>query len=45
LHVDEVVVTTLVDNSYDALMGSTGPARRWPITANRPGPTGPSSWP
>ncbi|MEU7763970.1 MBL fold metallo-hydrolase [Nocardia sp. NPDC049190] len=26
--VDEVVVTTLVDNSYDALMGDVGPARR-----------------
>ena len=26
--VDEVVVTTLVDNSYDALMGDSGPARR-----------------
>jgi 7,8-dihydropterin-6-yl-methyl-4-(beta-D-ribofuranosyl)aminobenzene 5'-phosphate synthase len=29
--VDEVVITTLVDNSYDALMGDTGPARRAPI--------------
>jgi 7,8-dihydropterin-6-yl-methyl-4-(beta-D-ribofuranosyl)aminobenzene 5'-phosphate synthase len=29
--VDEVVVTTLVDNSYDALMGRMGPARRWPM--------------
>jgi 7,8-dihydropterin-6-yl-methyl-4-(beta-D-ribofuranosyl)aminobenzene 5'-phosphate synthase len=26
--VDEVVITTLVDNSYDALMGNLGPARR-----------------
>jgi 7,8-dihydropterin-6-yl-methyl-4-(beta-D-ribofuranosyl)aminobenzene 5'-phosphate synthase len=26
--VDEVVITTLVDNSYDALMANTGPARR-----------------
>jgi 7,8-dihydropterin-6-yl-methyl-4-(beta-D-ribofuranosyl)aminobenzene 5'-phosphate synthase len=26
--VDEVVVTMLVDNSYDALMGNMGPARR-----------------
>jgi 7,8-dihydropterin-6-yl-methyl-4-(beta-D-ribofuranosyl)aminobenzene 5'-phosphate synthase len=26
--VDEVIVTTLMDNSYDALMGDTGPARR-----------------
>jgi 7,8-dihydropterin-6-yl-methyl-4-(beta-D-ribofuranosyl)aminobenzene 5'-phosphate synthase len=26
--VDEVVITTLVDNSYDALMGDTGVARR-----------------
>ncbi|HET9690470.1 MAG TPA: MBL fold metallo-hydrolase [Acidimicrobiales bacterium] len=26
--VDEVVVTTLVDNSYDALVGDVGPARR-----------------
>ena len=29
--VDEVVITTLVDNSYDALMGDTGPARRAPL--------------
>ena len=29
--VDEVVITTLVDNSYDALMGDTGPARRAPF--------------
>ena len=27
--VDEVTVTTLVDNSYDALMGDVGPARRF----------------
>lgn len=26
--VDEVVITTLVDNSYDGLMGDMGPARR-----------------
>ena len=26
--VDEITITTLVDNSYDALMGDTGPARR-----------------
>jgi 7,8-dihydropterin-6-yl-methyl-4-(beta-D-ribofuranosyl)aminobenzene 5'-phosphate synthase len=30
--VDEVVVTTLMDNSYDALMGDTGPARRTPFS-------------
>jgi 7,8-dihydropterin-6-yl-methyl-4-(beta-D-ribofuranosyl)aminobenzene 5'-phosphate synthase len=30
--VDEVIVTTLMDNSYDALMGDTGPARRTPFT-------------
>jgi 7,8-dihydropterin-6-yl-methyl-4-(beta-D-ribofuranosyl)aminobenzene 5'-phosphate synthase len=30
--VDEVVITTLMDNSYDALMGDTGPARRTPFT-------------
>ena len=29
--VDEVVITTLVDNSYDALMGDTGAARRAPL--------------
>lgn len=29
--VDEIVVTTLVDNSYDALMGSTDSVRRAPI--------------
>jgi 7,8-dihydropterin-6-yl-methyl-4-(beta-D-ribofuranosyl)aminobenzene 5'-phosphate synthase len=29
--VDEVVVTTLVDNSYDGLMGDMGPARRRPM--------------
>ncbi len=29
--VDEVVITTLVDNSYDALMGDTGPAHRAPF--------------
>jgi 7,8-dihydropterin-6-yl-methyl-4-(beta-D-ribofuranosyl)aminobenzene 5'-phosphate synthase len=27
--VDELTVTTLVDNSYDALMGDVGPARRF----------------
>jgi 7,8-dihydropterin-6-yl-methyl-4-(beta-D-ribofuranosyl)aminobenzene 5'-phosphate synthase len=26
--VDEIVITTLVDNSYDGLMGDVGPARR-----------------
>ena len=31
--VDEVVITTLVDNSYDALMGDIGPARRVPFPA------------
>jgi 7,8-dihydropterin-6-yl-methyl-4-(beta-D-ribofuranosyl)aminobenzene 5'-phosphate synthase len=30
--VDEVIVTTLMDNSYDALMGDTGPARRAPFS-------------
>jgi 7,8-dihydropterin-6-yl-methyl-4-(beta-D-ribofuranosyl)aminobenzene 5'-phosphate synthase len=30
--VDEVVVTTLMDNSYDALMGDSGPARRTSFT-------------
>jgi 7,8-dihydropterin-6-yl-methyl-4-(beta-D-ribofuranosyl)aminobenzene 5'-phosphate synthase len=30
--VDEVVVTTLVDNSYDALMVDSGPARRRPFS-------------
>lgn len=29
--VDEVIVTTLVDNSYDALMADLGPARRAPL--------------
>jgi 7,8-dihydropterin-6-yl-methyl-4-(beta-D-ribofuranosyl)aminobenzene 5'-phosphate synthase len=29
--VDEVVITTLMDNSYDALMGDTGAARRTPF--------------
>jgi 7,8-dihydropterin-6-yl-methyl-4-(beta-D-ribofuranosyl)aminobenzene 5'-phosphate synthase len=29
--VDEVVVTTLVDNSYDGLMADMGPARRRPM--------------
>jgi len=29
--VDEVVVTTLVDNSYDGLLTNVGPARRWPM--------------
>lgn len=28
---DEVRITTLVDNSYDALMGAVGPARRAPL--------------
>ncbi len=31
--VDEVVITTLVDNSFDALMGDIGPARRAPFPA------------
>src|ERR1700755_2286207 len=26
--VDEITITTLVDNTYDALMGDAGPARR-----------------
>jgi 7,8-dihydropterin-6-yl-methyl-4-(beta-D-ribofuranosyl)aminobenzene 5'-phosphate synthase len=30
--VDEVVVTTLVDNGYDALMADSGPARRRPFS-------------
>ena len=29
--VDEVVVTTIVDNSYDGLMGDLGPATRMPM--------------
>jgi 7,8-dihydropterin-6-yl-methyl-4-(beta-D-ribofuranosyl)aminobenzene 5'-phosphate synthase len=29
--VDEVVITTLVDNSYDGLMADVGPARRAPM--------------
>ncbi len=29
--VDEVTITTLVDNSYDALMGNMGPAKRMPL--------------
>jgi 7,8-dihydropterin-6-yl-methyl-4-(beta-D-ribofuranosyl)aminobenzene 5'-phosphate synthase len=29
--VDEVIITTLMDNSYDALMGDTGPAHRTPF--------------
>jgi len=29
--VDEVVITTLMDNSYDALMGDTGSAHRTPF--------------
>ena len=29
--VDEVTITTLVDNSYDALMGDMGPAKRMPM--------------
>ena len=29
--VDEIVITTLMDNSYDALMGDTGSARRTPF--------------
>lgn len=38
--VDEVVVTTLMDNSYDALMGDTGPAHRAPF-ARMPGVAAP----
>jgi 7,8-dihydropterin-6-yl-methyl-4-(beta-D-ribofuranosyl)aminobenzene 5'-phosphate synthase len=30
--VDEVVITTLVDNSYDGLMSDMGPARRAPMS-------------
>jgi 7,8-dihydropterin-6-yl-methyl-4-(beta-D-ribofuranosyl)aminobenzene 5'-phosphate synthase len=30
--VDEVVITTLVDNSYDGLMADMGPARRAPMS-------------
>jgi 7,8-dihydropterin-6-yl-methyl-4-(beta-D-ribofuranosyl)aminobenzene 5'-phosphate synthase len=30
--VDEVVITTLMDNSYDALMGDTGPAHCTPFS-------------
>lgn len=37
--VDEVVVTTLVDNSYDALMGGMGPAKRWPMPKTPPVPS------
>ncbi len=29
--VGEVVITTLVDKSYDALMGDAGPAHRAPL--------------
>lgn len=29
--VDEVIITMLMDNSYDALMGDVGPARRAPL--------------
>jgi 7,8-dihydropterin-6-yl-methyl-4-(beta-D-ribofuranosyl)aminobenzene 5'-phosphate synthase len=38
--VDEVVVTTLVDNSYDGLMVDMGPAKRRPMTRTPPVPTG-----
>jgi 7,8-dihydropterin-6-yl-methyl-4-(beta-D-ribofuranosyl)aminobenzene 5'-phosphate synthase len=34
--VDEVVVTTLVDNSYDGLMADMGPARRRPMGRTPP---------
>jgi 7,8-dihydropterin-6-yl-methyl-4-(beta-D-ribofuranosyl)aminobenzene 5'-phosphate synthase len=34
--VDEVVITTLVDNSYDALMGDMGPAHRAPMPLTPP---------
>jgi 7,8-dihydropterin-6-yl-methyl-4-(beta-D-ribofuranosyl)aminobenzene 5'-phosphate synthase len=36
--VDEVVVTTLVDNSFDALMGDMGPARRVSLGQTPPVP-------
>jgi hypothetical protein len=29
--VDDIVITTLMDNSYDALMGDTASARRTPF--------------
>ena len=29
--VDEIIVVTLMDNSFDALMGDVGPARRAPF--------------
>ena len=51
--VDEVVITTLVDNSYDGLMADMGPARRAPMgrTPRVPAPqfergdTVPGWWP
>ena len=51
--VDEVIITTLVDNSYDGLLTDMGPARR-PAMARTPrvaapqfeqGETGRASWP
>lgn len=36
--VDEVVITTLVDNSYDGLMADMGPARRWAMSRTPPVP-------
>jgi 7,8-dihydropterin-6-yl-methyl-4-(beta-D-ribofuranosyl)aminobenzene 5'-phosphate synthase len=33
--VDEVTITTLVDNSYDGLMGDMGPARRAPMARTK----------
>jgi len=38
--VDEVVITTLVDNSYDGLMTDMGPARRTPMSRTRHEPAG-----
>jgi 7,8-dihydropterin-6-yl-methyl-4-(beta-D-ribofuranosyl)aminobenzene 5'-phosphate synthase len=38
--VDEVVVTTLVDNSYDGLMVDMGPAKRRPMARTPPVPAG-----
>jgi 7,8-dihydropterin-6-yl-methyl-4-(beta-D-ribofuranosyl)aminobenzene 5'-phosphate synthase len=40
--VDEIVITTLMDNSYDALMTDMGPARRTPF-ARIPGVSARSS--
>jgi 7,8-dihydropterin-6-yl-methyl-4-(beta-D-ribofuranosyl)aminobenzene 5'-phosphate synthase len=38
--VDEVVITTLVDNSYDGLMADMGPARRAPMSRTPRVPAG-----